>query len=58
MISAEDYKRMLEEGKRRDEKLLEFYQRKKAGDWALFVKIRLAFLENEIRDLEQGMAEG
>lgn len=57
-ITPEDYKGLLEEAKRRDMQLLEFYQRKKAMDWALFVKIRMGFLESEIKDIEQGLAGG
>ena len=57
-ISPEDYKGLLEFAKKRDSKLFEFYQKQKAMDWALFVKIRMAFLENEIKDIEQGLAGG
>lgn len=43
---------MLEEGKKRDLKLLQFYEKKNAKDWAAFIRIRLVFLNNEITDLE------
>ena len=41
----------MEAAKIRDQKLLEFYERKNATAWAIFIRIRLGFLESELSEL-------
>jgi len=55
-ITAENYKNLLEEARKRDKKLLEFYEKKQAGEWAFFIRVRLGFLDAEIAELEQNFA--